>query len=156
MDIQPVRATNGDAGIGDLVHRLTDDSKRLVANEVHLAKLELRQSVRTGARGALWLAVAFGAAVVVLVALTVLLAVVLGRLLGNLWAGTLVTGVLELAVGFLCLRRGLAHYHEPSSFTLGETRRSIAETARWARSSGAALRANVGDGAAYGATPRAD
>lgn len=142
MDIDIERRTNGDAGIGDLVHRLTDDSKRLVANEVSLAKLELRQSVRMGARGAMWLAMAFGAAVVVLVAVTVLLSVVLGRLLGNLWAGTLLTGVLELAVGFLALRRGLALYREPSSYTLGETRASLADTARWARSSGDALRAH--------------
>ena len=142
MDIEPVRATNGDTGIGDLVGRLTDDSKRLVSNEVHLAKLELRQSVHAGARGAIWLAVAGGAAVVALVAFTVLLSVVLGRLLGNLWAGTLVTGALELLVGFLALRHGLALYRAPESYTLGETRASLADTARWARSSGAALRAN--------------
>lgn len=139
---QRMRETNGDAGIGDLVHRLTDDSKRLVTNEVQLAKLELRESVRTGARGAMWLAIAFGATVVVLVAVTVLLSVVLGRLFGNLWAGTLVTGVLELAAGFLALRHGLALYREPSSYTLGETRASLADTARWARSSTDALRAS--------------
>ena len=139
---QRTRETNGDAGIGDLVHRLTDDSKRLVANEVSLAKLELRESVRTGARGAMWLGIAFGAAVVVLVAVTVLLAVLLGRLLGNLWAGTLATGLLELGIGFLALRHGLARYREPSSYTLGETRASLADTARWARSSGGALRAH--------------
>jgi len=134
------RETNGDAGIGDLVHRLTDDSKRLVSNEVNLAKLELRESVRTGARGAMWLAVAFGATVVVLVAVTVLLSVVLGRLFGNLWAGTLATGVLELLAGFLALRHGLSLYRAPSSYTLGETRESLADTARWARSSGGSLR----------------
>lgn len=137
---QHARETNGDAGFGGLVHRLTDDSRRLVANEVSLAKLELRESVRTGARGAMWLAIAFGATVVVLVAVTVLLAVVLGRLFGNLWAGTLATGVLELAVGFLALRHGLALYRAPSSYTLGETRSSLADTARWARGSGEALR----------------
>ena len=139
---QQMREANGDAGIGDLVHRLTDDSKRLVTNEVQLAKLELRENVRTGARGAMWLAMAFGATVVVLVAVTVLLSVVLGRLFGNLWAGTLATGVLELVVGALALRHGLALYREPSSYTLGETRASLADTARWARSSTDSLRTN--------------
>lgn len=142
MDIQIDRSTNGDAGIGDLVHRLTDDSKRLVTNEVNLAKLELRESVHTGARGAMWLAIAFGAAVVVLVAVTVLLSTLLGRLLGNLWAGTLVTGVLELAIGFFALKHGLGRYKEPSSYTLGETRASLADTARWAKGSADSLRAN--------------
>ena len=132
MTSQPLGHAEADAGIGDLVHRLTDDSKRLVANEVQLAKIELRESVRTGARGAMWLAIAFGATVVVLVAVTVLLSVLLGRLFGNLWAGTLVTGLLELGVGFLLLRMGLARYREPS-YTLDETRSSIAETARWVR-----------------------
>ena len=142
MDLQLDRSTNGDAGIGDLVHRLTDDSKRLVANEVNLAKIELRDSVRTGARGAMWLAIAFGAAVVVLVAVTVLLATLLGRLLGNLWAGTLVTGALELGIGVFALRHGLGRYREPASYTLGETRASLADTARWARGSAGSLRAN--------------
>ena len=119
-------------GIAELVRRLTDDSKRLVSDEVRLAKLEVRDSVRTGARGAMWLALAYGAAIVALTALTVLLSVLLGRLLGNLWAGTLLTGALELAVGFLLLRRGLTLYREPS-YTLEETRASLAATARWAR-----------------------
>ena len=42
-----------DVGIPDLVRRLTDDSRRLVGDEVRLAKLELQESVHTGTRGAL-------------------------------------------------------------------------------------------------------
>ena len=128
-----VNFTGADSGVLDLVRRLTDDSKRLVSDEVRLAKLELREGMRTGARGAMWLAVAFGAAVVALAALTVLLSTVLGRLLGNMWAGTMLTGALELAVGWLFLKHGLAMYREPESLTLGETRTELAETARWIR-----------------------
>ncbi len=122
-----------DPGVRDLVRRLTDDSKRLVANEARLAKLELHEGMRTGARGAMWLAVAFGAAVVALTALTVLLSTGLGRLLGNYWAGTMLTGAIELLVGWLLVRRGLATYREPESLSLGETRSELAETARWIR-----------------------
>jgi uncharacterized membrane protein YfcA len=62
----------------------------------------------------------------------VLLSVLLGRLLGNLWAGTLLTGALELLVGWLLVARGLAIYRRPS-YTLEETRAELAETARWVR-----------------------
>ncbi|HEY0970700.1 MAG TPA: phage holin family protein [Gemmatimonadales bacterium] len=127
---------DSDTGVGDLVRRLGDDSKRLMADEVRLAKLELREGMRTGARGAMWLAVAFGAAVVALAGLTVLLSTALGRLLGNYWAGTMLTGALELVVGWLLVRRGLATYREPDSLTLGETRSELAETARWIRRPG--------------------
>jgi hypothetical protein len=119
-------------GITELVRRLTDDSRRLVSDEVRLAKLEVRDGVRSGARGAMWLALAFGAAVVALTALTVLLSALLGRLFGNVWAGTLAAGVLELLAGALLLRHGLALYREPS-YTLEETRASVAATARWAK-----------------------
>ena len=59
-----------DAGIPDLFRRLTDDSKRLVSDEVRLAKLEISESVHAGARGALWLALAFGVGVVGMVGFT--------------------------------------------------------------------------------------
>lgn len=136
MASRQVTFTDSDTGVRDLVRRLTDDSRRLVTDEVRLAKLELREGMRTGARGAMWLAVAFGATVVALTALTVLLSTALGRLLGNYWAGTMLTGALELVVGWLLLRRGLAMYREPESLTLAETRTELAETARWIRRPG--------------------
>ena len=127
-----LRDAEQEPGLADLVRRLTDDSKRLMGDEVRLAKLEVRDGVRTATRGAMWLGIAFGAAVIAAVAVTVLLAVLLGRLLGNLWAGTLLTGAIELLVGWLLLRHGLSLYREPS-YTLAETRAEVAETVRWAR-----------------------
>ena len=121
-----------DVGIPDLVRRLTDDSRRLVGDEVRLAKLEVQESMRTATRGVMWLAAAGGAGVVALVALTVCLAAVAARLLGNWWAGAMVVGAVELVVGFLLLRRGLGLYREPA-YTLPETRAAAADTARWAR-----------------------
>jgi hypothetical protein len=107
-----------DVGIPDLVRRLTDDSKRLVGDEVRLAKLEVQESIRTATRGVMWLAVA----------------AVCGRaeLLGNWWAGAIVVGVVEVVLGALLLRTGIAGYREPA-YTLPETRRALAGTARWAR-----------------------
>ena len=120
-----------EAGIPDLIRRLADDSKRLVGDEVRLAKLEVRENLRTGLRGTLWLALAFGAGVVALVALTVFLAAGLGRLLGNYWAGTLVTGVIELALAAWMITTGIKRFGEPS-YTLSETRSEVKQTVKWA------------------------
>jgi hypothetical protein len=129
-DTRPLLA-DPDVGIPDLIRRLTSDSKRLVSDEAQLAKLEARDSLHRATRGALWLALAFGAAVVMFVALTLLLTSLLGRLMdGHMWFGALVTGVIELAVGAWLLRRGLSAFTEPS-YSLEQTRASLAETANW-------------------------
>ena len=41
------------AGIPDLIRDLADDSKRLMVDEVQLAKLETKESVRRASKGAL-------------------------------------------------------------------------------------------------------
>lgn len=121
-------------GIPELIRRLADDSKRLASDEVHLAKLELSDSVHTAGRGGLRLAVAFGAGVVALTALTVFMAAALGRLLGdrNYWLGALLTGLIELGVAFYLIKRGIRTFGQPS-YTLAETRESLKETAAWVR-----------------------
>jgi hypothetical protein len=125
--------TDPDSGIPDLIRQLGDDSKRLVADEVRLAKLEMKESVQRAGRGAVQLAVAFGVGVVMLVALTIFLATLIGRIAaGHMWVGALVTGLLELAVAVVLLRRGLGVLREPS-YTLEETRAALKDTAVWAR-----------------------
>ena len=120
-----------DAGIPDLVRRLTDDSKRLLGDEVRLAKLEMTENLHAGARGALWLALAFGISVVGLVALTLFLATLIGRLAnGHMWVGALVVGVLELVAALVLVRKGLGAFAAPS-YTLEETRESLKDTTAW-------------------------
>jgi hypothetical protein len=120
-----------ETGIPDLIRRLTDDSKRLVTDEVQLAKLEAKDSLHRAARGGIWLAVAFGVSIVMLVALTVFVATLIGRLANDhMWLGALITGVIELALGFWLLKRGLSAYAKPS-YTLEETRGSLADTTHW-------------------------
>ncbi len=122
-----------DVGIPDLVRRLSDDSKRLAADEVRLLKLEMKENVKRAGHGAMWLGVAFGFGVVAIVALTLLLATLIGRLAsGHMWIGALVTGVVELVVGAWLLKRGLAAFAEPS-YSLEATRHSLTETKDWAQ-----------------------
>ena len=131
MTARPI-VTDPDTGIPDLIRRLTDDSKRLVTDEVQLAKLEAKDSLHRATRGAIWLGVAFGVGVIMLVALTVFVATLIGRLANDhMWVGALITGVIELAVGFWLLKRGLSTYTEPS-YTLEATRTSLADTKHWA------------------------
>lgn len=121
-----------DAGIPDLIRRLTDDSKRLVSDEVQLAKLEAKDSLHRAARGGLWLGLAFGISIIMLVALTVFVTTLIGRIANDhMWVGALITGIMELALGFWLLKRGLATYAQPS-YTLEETRSSLADTTHWA------------------------
>ncbi len=130
MTARPI-VTDADTGIPDLIRRLSEDSRRLVKDEVQLAKLETKESLRRASRGVLWMVLAFGAAVVMLVALTILLATLLGRLdNGHMWFGALVTGIAELALGGWLVKRGLTSYKEPS-YTMAETRESLKDTAHW-------------------------
>lgn len=120
-----------DAGIPDLIRRLTDDSKRLVANEVRLAKLELGENVHAGARGALWLSLAFGIGVVGLVAMTIFLATLIGQAVnGHMWLGAIIVGVLEIAGAVVLIRKGMAAFRAPS-YTLEETRESLKDATTW-------------------------
>jgi hypothetical protein len=129
---RPNAVIDPDTGIPDLIRRLTDDSKRLVSDEVRLAKLEARDSLHRAARGGIWLALALGVSTVMFVALTVFAVTLIGRLgNGHMWIGAMVTGIIELAAGAWLLKRGLSAYAKPS-YTLAETRGALSETAHWA------------------------
>ena len=117
-----------DVGIPDLIRRLTDDSKRLANDEVRLAKMELSESVQSSARGALWLAVAFGAGVIAMVALTIGLAALIGRMVNfNYWLGALVVGLVELGIAYVLVKRGMKQFTKPS-YTFEATRESLKDT----------------------------
>lgn len=113
------------AGIPDLISRLSDDSKRLMRDEVQLAKLELHESLERTTRGGMWLGLAFGVGVVALVALTLVATTLIGRLAaGHMWVGALVTGVVELLVALMLIKRGISTLGEPS-YSLERTRKAV-------------------------------
>ncbi len=120
-----------EVGIPDLIRRLGDDSKRLVEDEVRLAKMELKDNARRAGRGAVWLAMAFGIGVVALVAFTIFLSTLIGRAVnGHMWVGAIVTGIIELALAIVLLKRGLTALKEPP-YDFHDTRQSVQATARW-------------------------
>lgn len=117
--------STADAGIPNLVRQLGNDSRRLLSDEVLLARLELKGSVRRVGEGGMWLATAFGVGVVALVAVTVFLATLIGRVAGgHMWVGAVVTGLVELGVAALIVQRGLTTFRAPS-YTLAQTRETL-------------------------------
>jgi hypothetical protein len=142
VSARPIQ-TDPNAGIPDLIRRLSDDGKRLVGDEIRLAKIEAKDSLKRASRGVLWMTVAFGAAVIMFVALTLFLVTLIGRLAnGHMWVGALVTGLLELAAGAYLIKRGIGTMTEPS-YSLEASRQALADTAHWASS---ARSSNTADG----------
>lgn len=130
MTVRPVHI-DPDIGLPDLVKRLTDDSKRLVKDEVRLAKLEASDAAKTAAKGAMWMGMAFGVGVVMLIALTVAIASGIGELAnGNYWLGALVTGALWIGIGIWLIKRGVQAFSEPS-YTFEETRAGLKDSVAW-------------------------
>ena len=114
-----------DAGIPDLVRRLADDGKRLVADEIRLAKIETKDNVRNAGRGGIRLALAFGIGVVAMVGMTLLMVTLIGRLAnGHMWVGAIVTGIVELILAVVLIRKGVGSFAEPS-YTLEDTRAAL-------------------------------
>lgn len=123
-----------DVGIPDLIHRLGDDSKRLLADEVRLAKLEIRDSVARSGKGAMWLSVAFAVGVVAAVFLTLLLVTLIGRLAsGHMWVGAIVTAVVELGLAVVFIKKGIAAFKQPH-YSLDQTRGTLSDTTVWVKS----------------------
>ena len=130
MTARPVHI-DPEVGIPDLIKRLTDDSKRLVTDEVRLAKLEASEAAKTAAKGAMWMGMALGVGVVMLIALTVAVAAGIGELAnGNYWLGALITGALWLGIGIWLIKRGLSEFSKPS-YTFEETRAGLKDSVAW-------------------------
>jgi hypothetical protein len=123
-----IHPTPPPAGIPELVGRLTDDSRRLVNDEARLAKLELGDAIHLASRGGLRLALGFGLGIIALVGLTVLLTVLIGNdLIGKAWAGALITGGIEIAIGAWLVWHGSRMFGR-TDFTLGGARTELRTT----------------------------
>jgi hypothetical protein len=114
-----------DKGLNDLVKQLADDSKRLMSDEVRLAKLETGESIRTASKGAMWLGLAFGIGVVTLVAFTLFFATLFGRIAnGHYWVGALLVGAIEIAGGLWFVKRGFGDLGS-APYSLPDTRAGL-------------------------------
>ena len=123
-----------DVGIPDLIHRLGDDSRRLVTDEVRLLKLEVRDSVTKSGTGTMWLSLSFGVGVVAAVFATLLVVTLIGRIAaGHMWVGAIVTAILELGLAAVFMRKGVAAFKQPH-YTFDQTRGTVSDTTAWVKS----------------------
>lgn len=129
----PYEPREPDAGLPELISRLTDQSSTLFRQEIELAKTELKSEIRTaGKAGGL-----LGSAAVVGFLAALLLSFAVAWALGDLEPlnpalGFLIVGVVyALIAGVLAMRgRSTAQEVDPS---LPETTRSLKEDAQWAK-----------------------
>jgi uncharacterized membrane protein YqjE len=110
-----------DKGINDLIRQLAEDSKRVASDEVRLAKMEIAESVHEAGKGAMWLGVAFGASVMMLVGLTLVIATFFGRVSNHMWVGALLAAAIDVAAGLWLVQRGLKSFRA-APYSIPETR----------------------------------
>ncbi|HSU12815.1 YhjD/YihY/BrkB family envelope integrity protein [Longimicrobium sp.] len=151
-DPTPGPDATGERSLGELFRRLGADASALVRHEVALAKLELRQNLRSLASDAG--KAAAGAAIAAVGALVLLEALVfgVGDLLGRrYWLSALIVGVLLVTIGVILLLAALKHARSrplAPEVALGTLR----ETGDWAKDEAAELRSAL---AADAGAPRA-
>jgi uncharacterized membrane protein YqjE len=109
IHIQPepgVRRPVADAGpaspepsIGDLFRQLAQDSTTLIRQEVALAKVEMRENMKSAARDVTGIVVGGVIAFIGALVLTAFLVILLGMLLANFWLAALIVGLLYVIIG---------------------------------------------------------
>ena len=133
-----VRFSNGNGRyeveepIGVLLKRFGQDASMLVRQEIALAKLELRESVKGLAQDAGKLGAAAGLALFGGLALLAFVIVGLGDLINNYWLSALIVAVLLLGAAAIMARGALAHMKK-NTLTPEETLATLKEDQRWAR-----------------------
>lgn len=98
--------TQPEPTIGQLFTGLTSDVTSLVRKEIDLAKTELTESAKQGAKGAAFMAVGGFLAYAGLILLLIAVSVLVGDLLNNYWLSTLLVGLAVVVIGWVMLNSG--------------------------------------------------
>lgn len=130
------RPTGGPApepSLGELFKQLAQDSATLVKQEVALAKVEMRENLRSAGKDAAMIAVGGGLLLVGLLVLTAALVAVIGDALDNYWLGALIVGLLFVVIGGVLAKNNLAKLKKDG---LGpeQTIQTLKEDKRWLQS----------------------
>jgi hypothetical protein len=92
-------AESGNAGIGDLLHRITDDLKTLAKGELELAKDEVQSSAKTAAFEGAVIVLGGIVALIGLGLLCVAAVAALGAWISPLWARLLIMAGIYMLLG---------------------------------------------------------
>jgi uncharacterized membrane protein YqjE len=121
-----------EAPLGDLLKRLGQDTGTLVKQEITLAKLELRESVKGLAKDAGKLGAAAGLGLFGGFALLAFVIIGLGDLINNYWLSALIVAVLLLGAAAV-LAKGAMKHMQSNSLAPEETVQTLKEDQRWAQ-----------------------
>jgi hypothetical protein len=101
--------------LGALVHRITEDTTRLVRLEIELAKEQAKESAIRSLKAGIFIGVAIALALLGLIYAVGAVPAAIGSLLGHPWLGWLIWGVLLLigagVCGYIGYRRVMAMVH---------------------------------------------
>jgi uncharacterized membrane protein YqjE len=125
-------APAADASIGELVKHLSDVTSRLVRQETALAKIELQEKAREGARGAGMFGGAGLLGVFAFGTLTACAVLVLDLWMSAWLAALIVTVVYAAGAGLLALM-GKRHVQEATPPVPEQAAESVKEDVRWAK-----------------------
>lgn len=105
---RPTVVTMPDAelSLGDLVMGLTDDISELMRKEVELAKAELQENLKEGAKAGSMLAAGGMVAYAGLILILIALGVALGDWWDNMWLGLAVVGLVVAVAGWSIFNYG--------------------------------------------------
>jgi uncharacterized membrane protein YqjE len=118
--------------LGDVLKRFGQDASTLVKQEITLAKLELRESVKGLAKDAGKLGTAAGLGLFGGIALLAFVIIGLGDLINNYWLSSLIVAVLLLGAAALMARGALEHMKR-NRIAPQETVQTLKEDQRWAK-----------------------
>lgn len=118
--------------VGHLLKRFSQDAGTLIKQEVTLAKLELRESMKGLAQDAGKLGAAAGLGLFGGIALLAFVIVGLGDLINNYWLSALIVAVLLLGAAAVLAKGALAHMKK-NSLAPEETVQTLKEDQRWAK-----------------------
>lgn len=116
--------------LGELVKQLTEQTTRLVRNEVRLARAEMTEKAQAYGRAGAMLAAAAGVGLLTGVALTMFLIYLL-RLALQLWAAALLVTVLYGVVALALFMTGKRKLDEAKSPVPEQTVESVKEDVQW-------------------------
>ena len=124
--------SNDEAPLGDLIRRFGQDAGTLIKQEITLAKLELRESVKGLAKDAGKLGAAAGLGLFGAFAFLAFVIIGLGDLINNYWLSALIVAVLLLGAAAVTAKGALASMKK-NNLAPQETVQTLKEDQRWAK-----------------------
>ena len=117
--------------MGDLFKRLSADSTELFQQELHLAKLELRESVSKAIGAGVNVAIALVLLSPGLLAVTAAIIIGLGSVIGSYWVSALMVGVVILAVAGILVSSAIKKLK--SGLAPDQTAKTVQQDLYWAK-----------------------